>query len=73
MFMSLMGCITPSANDRRGVNSPMLNAFQAAQPKGQPNPFSFPLTGQSQAYALTGGVLVIMVFVIIKASQMKDK
>lgn len=72
LSLILAGCITPDANDSRGLGSPMLNAFQAAQAQTS-SPFSLPLSKQAQAHALVGGILVIMVFVILRASQWKDK
>lgn len=65
------GCITPDTQNSRGTQSPMLNAFQAAQTQSA-SPMTFPLSPQAQAYALVGGVLVIMVLVILKSSQWKD-
>jgi hypothetical protein len=67
------GCITPALKDSRGANSPMMAAYQATLPQDKPSPFSLPLSSQSQAYALTGGVLVLMVLIILKSSQTKEK
>lgn len=70
----LTGCITPAVKDERGLSSPMFNAYQAAQaPVKTNNPFSFPLSRQSLAYAMAAGVLVLMVLVILKSSQTKEK
>ena len=65
------GCLSPEMKDSRGINSPMMTAYQASLPEEQP--FPFPLSQQSQVYALTGGILILMVFIILKASQFKEK
>jgi hypothetical protein len=67
------GCIVPDMKDSQGTNSPMMAAYQAALPQDKPSPFPFPSSPQTQAYALTGGILVLMVFVILKSSQTKEK
>lgn len=72
-ILFLTGCITPDAKNQRGLSSPMFNAYQAAQAPESVNPFSFPLSKQSQAYAFAAGALVLMVLIILKASQAKEK
>lgn len=67
------GCITPAAKDSRGVSSPIMNAYQASLPQEETSPWSFPLTPQNQSYAIAGGVLILMVIVILRTSQFKDK
>ena len=76
MFLNALlvsGCFTPALKDSRGVNSPILNAYQASFPVEEVSPWSLPLTPEAQSYAITGGVLVLMVLMILKSSQFKDK
>lgn len=64
----------PAVKDSNGVNSSMMNAYQAAIPQTQSTlPFTIPLSPQAQAYALTGGILVLMVLVILKSNQSKEE
>ena len=51
----------------------MMAAYQDSLPENQPSPWTIPLNPQSQVYALTGGILILMVFIILKASQFKEK
>jgi hypothetical protein len=72
-LLSVLGCITPDTKTSRGVNSPMMNAYHAAVPQKQPSLWDIPLDPQAQMYALTGGILILMVIVILRSSQFKEK
>ena len=71
--LSLWGCITPESQNSRGVNSPIMAAYQAAVPQHQASLWDIPLDPQAQMYALTGGILILMVIVILRSSQFKEK